>query len=152
MAAARPRMPPPWTAGDLAGGEAIEGGDLGGERAERGGLDVFLAGLLLKAGVVFLERVMILTELVEARSLDEHPRVGTGEAGDGEHADSGRGYEDVDVAQGQGHLVDGSVLIPADEEDVKASFGTQDQACALSFVSLGRQKRPDLRSIERREG
>jgi hypothetical protein len=65
--------------------------------------------LFLERGVVVLERLVVLPELVEARGFDEHPRVGAGESGDGEHADRGGGDEDVRVVEGDGHLVDGAV-------------------------------------------
>ena len=111
--------------GELAGGEAVDGGDFAGERAERGDFNVLLVGLLLEVRVVFLERVVILAQLIETGGLDEHPRVGSGEAGDGEHADSGGSHEDVSVMKRDWNLVQVPIFVATYEHDVVAFLKTQ---------------------------
>ena len=111
--------------GELAGGEAVDGGDFAGQRAERGDLDVLLVGGLLEVSVVLLERVVVGAQLVEAGGLDEHPGVGAGETGDGEHADHGGGHEGVGVLQRNGNLVQVSFAVAAHNHDVVALFEAQ---------------------------
>ena len=60
---------------------------------------------LLEVSVVLLERVVVLTQLVETGGLDQHPRVRTGKSGDGEHADRRRSHEDVSVMKRDRNLV-----------------------------------------------
>ncbi len=111
--------------GQLAGGEAVDGGDFSCERAERGDFNVLLVGLLFEVSVVLLERVVILAKLVETGGLDEHPRVGSGEAGDGKHADSGGGHEDVSVMKRDRNLVQVPIFVATYEHDVVAFLETQ---------------------------
>lgn len=107
---------------EFPGGNAVEGGDLGGERAERGGLDILLVGLFFKVRVVVLQRAVILAKLVEVGGLDEHAGVGTRKACDGEETYGRRGDEDVGVMQRDGNAVERAVGLAADEKDVKALF------------------------------
>ena len=60
---------------ELARRQAVERRDLARQRAQRSRLNVLLMRCLLEVRVVLLERVVVLPELVEAGSLDQHSRV-----------------------------------------------------------------------------
>ena len=84
--------------------------------------------LLFEVGVVFLQRVVIVTELIEASRFDEHAGVGAGETGDGKEPDDGRSNEDVGVMQRDGNLVEVAVGVATDEKNVEAFFRNQTDA------------------------
>lgn len=81
--------------------------------------------LLLQVGVVLLERVVVRTQLVEARRLDQHPGIRASQAGHGEGADHGRRDEYVRVVQRQRYLTHSSVLVPAYQQNVMPALQTK---------------------------
>ena len=111
--------------GELAGGETVKRGDLAGERAERRGLHVALMHLLFQVRVILLQVLVVAAQLVEARGLDEHARVGAGKTGDRKQADGRGGEEDPCVTERNRNLLQGSVFLAADEQDVIALLRDQ---------------------------
>jgi len=81
-----------------------------------------------------LQRLVILTQLVEAGSLDEHAGVGTRETGDREESDDGHGYKAVCVMQRDRHLFKCAVFVSAYEQDVEP-FLLRNQARPSSVLS-----------------
>lgn len=116
--------------GKLARCESVQRGDFGGERAETGGLHIPLMRGLFEMRVVFLEVVVILTELVEPGSLDQHPRVRASEASNREQTDHGCSDEDVGIVKRDGNLAESAVSVAAHEHDVIALLANQAETFA----------------------
>ncbi len=87
---------------------------------------------------------MVLAKLVESRSLDQHPRVGACQPGDGEHTDRRNGYEKISVMKGDRNLIQVAAIVAADKHDVVALFKLQ--AESLAQILSAKQSRGSERS------
>src|SRR5947209_6606866 len=111
--------------GQLVGSKSVNRGDLTGEGAERSGLYVLFVRLFLKLGIVALQVIPVAAQLVEARRLDEHARVGTRETGDRESTNDGGSDECVGVMKRNGDLAQRAILLAADKNNVIAFLQVQ---------------------------
>ena len=83
-------------------------------------------------------------KLIEAGRLDQHPRVRTGQSGDGKHADRRRGNKKIGIVKRDRNLIQVAVFVTADEHDVVTLFKLQ--AETLAQILTAKQRRGSERS------
>jgi hypothetical protein len=78
---------------------------------------------------------VILTQLVEACGLDQHPRVRPSQPGDGKHTDDRRRNEQVCVVKWNRDLIQVAVFVAADDHNVVTLFKLQSEILAQSVTA-----------------
>jgi len=75
---------------------------------------------LFQLGITILKLLFLGAQFVVARDLEQHPRIGTGDTGEAEEANSGADYEYIQVMDRDWDLAQLAIIPPSHKKYVEA--------------------------------